>query len=580
MKIDSELGLASKPEATSPERVTFTIGSFPENMPLAPTLQSHVVRLRRGEGVATDLNDETRIEVELLNVRDERQLKNPHSPWTRSEDAKIVKKRLAAPRVSKSLEKACFGDKVLARVAKIPSSRKEKLDDVELAPKHITLGAGAVAEGLETALMAMKPEELALITLSGEFRLSEATASLKDEQIKLSRRRNKTKEEEEVCYVARLDAIEKKKTQPSVEEAVQEARQLKERGRKLFLAGKPRRAEALWTRALRLFDECNLAGHDVRAREVEEELAVPLFLNLGQCARKRNCPVDEETLVTKAIIVKRNVAEDHAFRGKAYVRRAASRVDQGRWAAAKDDLRAAQEAATRQHDKPVLNDVRTQLRRVKDIRAAQHAADQKLLLKHRMPDSKQKNQEPRILVESLNPTSWSDPRNLPPPPAVKEEAVKEEEAATSSSEAATSSSSEAVNTSSSEAVKSSEEAATSSEEAAEDLRRKKKFPLLYEKEIDDRLKAQKPWVHDPDYDKDLKHAPRKPLEKLPDVLKEDDLEEHFKEFDKEDEEYGKLQNMVRQNWAMSNMYDTHGTGRRGMRPKGAHAGGGETFMSL
>ena len=487
LEVDDDLGLAAVNKVgTQPERAIFHVGGENDvdseiTRVWLPALESYAVRLRRGEVAASDWIEGQRLEVELFNVRDERDLRPRRSPW--QPRGCVRKKRYAPPRVAPPV-RPTWGDVAHVRVARLTSSDAD-LETAALESLKVTVGAGEHPEGLESGIMAMKPDELALITVTGDFTKTEAEAL-----------QNEDDDDETLLFLVRLDDVKKTETKPPNEELVDEATKAKERGKALFLAGQPRRAEALWTRALRLLDLCELQKDDKFRAVVEEDLVVPLFLNLGQCARKRSCPTDEEVLITKALVVKRS-QEDPEFRGKAYVRRAAARIDQGRWAAAKDDLRAATDAAKDLKTAGIRNDIRRQLQRIKDLRAKQHQDDKKTSATGFLTDVTELPQE-------------------------------------------------------------------------------KKKPLLYEKEINDRLKAQKPWDHDPDYDK-TQHAPRKPLDP-PEELKEPDLESEYKKMDDADAEDEKFSNMARQNWVMSNMYDTHGTGRRGMRPKGG--GSGEQFMSL
>ena len=92
----------------------------------------------------------------------------------------------------------------------------------------------------------------------------------------------------------------------------------------------------------------------------------------------------------------------------------------------------------------------------------------------------------------------------------------------------------------------------------------KKAPLLYGKEIEDRLRAAKPWIHDPAYyHGELRRAPRS-SDKTPNaLLREDDLQAEYDTMDAIVEQQAKLSRMLKQNLTMHQMYDCNGTGRRG-----------------
>ena len=98
----------------------------------------------------------------------------------------------------------------------------------------------------------------------------------------------------------------------------------------------------------------------------------------------------------------------------------------------------------------------------------------------------------------------------------------------------------------------------------------KKAPLLYEKEIDDRLKAAKPWLHDPAWvEGPLKRAVRVRGAPPQAVLREDDLQAEYDTMDAAVEQQAKLSRMLKQNLTMHQMYDCNGTGRRGgQMPRG------------
>ena len=92
----------------------------------------------------------------------------------------------------------------------------------------------------------------------------------------------------------------------------------------------------------------------------------------------------------------------------------------------------------------------------------------------------------------------------------------------------------------------------------------------YGKEIDARLKATKPWLHDPSYyDGKLRRAVRSPNAPGMTVLREDNLQDQFDDMDAYEEEQQKLSTMLKRNLTMHQMYDCNGTGKRGgQMPRG------------
>ncbi|KAJ8608920.1 hypothetical protein CTAYLR_005284 [Chrysophaeum taylorii] len=484
---------ASRGEETlaSGERIVARVGSPTNDDRRSVAIDRELRDMRRGEKIRFE-DDGTTIEVELHVVCEERAVTRASSPWASRRDGSARKRRLECGR---GLPRPTWGDTVVVRVLEAPPADAHA-DAIALAleeekPREVALGSGVEREGFETGLLAMKRDELAIVSASGEFCRSEAG----EEKTSCS----------EWTAAVRLLEIRKKREQPSIEEAEAVARDLKRRGGVLAGMGRWRGAEALYTRALRHFDQATFALSDGARDNLENDLVVPLLLNIAVCARKRAGHQDEEALVTKALRLRH--APDAAFKAKAYVRRAAARVDLAKWDEAKEDLQLAADNAKRADAKPVLKDVQRQLARLSDLRKAERAAK-----------TKQYAGAKAAFCDVVEVTDDDDDGSRP--------------------------------------------------------RAHKAAPLLYEKEIDDRLKAQKPWEYDPDYHK-IKHAPRQPLQPEPAVLKEDNLKDQYKAFDEEDEKHDKAVAQMRQNWVMNQMYDTNGTGRRGMKPKGG--GGGSMF---
>lgn len=424
--------------------------------------------MRRGERIEWSGGKE----LELAAVHEERALKTT-SAW--KVDGYVRKRRIAC---GNSKKRPKWGDTVLVRV--LESVENLEIDQIESAlsredVREIVVGDGVEREGFETCLAAMKANEVAVVFVGGEYAETETDSKRND-------------------WSAAVVLLEIR-TKPTTDE--DRVRSLKQRAGVLFAAGRHRRAEALYSRALIELDELyfQTPEDDPERKRVEDELAVPLLMNISLCARKRQCHDDEESLVTKALRLRHSPTPE--FKAKAYLRRAAARIDLAKWKDAEDDLRiAASNTQTKNDDgkdsaRAAARDVRRLLDRLNNARREERKAERKMY------------------------------------------------------------------------------SAAAAEHDTEEKEKKagKKKVLLYEKEIDARLKAQRPWEFDPDYHK-ITRAPRKPLEKSDAVLKEDNLREQYNSFDKEDEEYEKTKKMIERNWIMNAMYDTNGTGRRGQQPKG------------
>lgn len=425
--------------------------------------------MRRGERIRFDVEGVV-IELELHVVREERRLLPvPGSPW--KVEGYVRKRRLGHGRGRRPR----WGERVDVRIDRDLASL------LKAEPRAIVLGDAELCEALESAIQAMKLDEVAIVFAGGDYKDDDTDEWF----VEITAIERRTREESQDATAARAEAAD-----------------LKRRGSALAADGKWRRAEALYSRAIRRLDEAFVsAPDDATRRDVENELVVPLLLNIAICARKRSCPQDEDTLITKALRIKPK--PDAAFKAKAYVRRAAARLDLDRFEDAKADLKIAAANAKSSNSTAVLKDVQRQLARMADL--------------------KQKHRDQRDRAFDGARSAFCD---VVP-------------------------------------VSSGDEAHA-----------RKPAPLLYEKEIDDRLKAQRPWDHDPSYH-DIKHAPRQPVDKLPDVLREDDLKSEYRHFDDEDKERDKTVNMVRQNWIMQQMYDTNGTGRRGRKPTNGGPFGGD-----
>lgn len=403
------------------EREALRVGSPAENEEWRHRLDELLRDMRRGEKLRAPCADGlTTVEVELHAVREERLLSpNASSEWASHIQGYARKRRLAC---GSSTERATWGDSVLVRFFEAPPL-DANIDAIRLAlaeetPREIIVGAGIEREGLETAVAAMKPDEIALVFAGGELALTEAQVV------------DNVGDEANWSAAVQLLAIKRQSRSVECDVADDEARNLKHRGGILAAAGRWRRAEAVYTRAVHRLDDAyaSRTDEDVRQR-VEDELVVPLLLNIAVCARKRLAHADEENLITKALRLKH--AQDATFRAKTYVRRAAARIDLAKWSDAQDDLRLAAANAKQTSNKAVLKDVARQLARLNTLRRAAHATTRK--------DFAGAEAAFCSVVELPEHDTFADEHAKQPKPA----------------------------------------------------------PLLYQKEIDDRLKAQKPWVYDP-----------------------------------------------------------------------------------
>lgn len=403
------------------EREALRVGNPAENEEWRRRLDELLRDMRRGEKLRAPCADGlTTVEVELNSVCEMRMLSpSASSEWASYIQGYARKRRLVC---GSSIERATWGDSVLVRLFEHPPP-DACIDAIRLAlaeetPREIVVGAGIEREGLETAVAAMKPDEIALVFAGGELVLTEAQAA------------NNLEDEADWSAAVQLLAIKRRSRRVECDAADDEARNLKHRGGILAAAGRWRRAEAAYTRAVHRLDDAyaNKTDEDVRQR-VEDELVVPLLLNIAVCARKRLAHADEENLITKAMRLKH--AQDAAFRAKSYVRRAAARIDLAKWSDAQDDLRLAAANAKQTNNKAVLKDVARQLARLNTLRKAEHATA--------------RNDFAGAEAAFCNIVE------LPEHDTIADAHVKQ----------------------------------------------RKPAPLLYQKEIEDRLKAQKPWEHDP-----------------------------------------------------------------------------------
>lgn len=371
--------------------------------------------MRRGEVLRYAADDGSVYDVELGTVREERRLSpSASSAWAELTRGSVHKRRLV---YSATPGRPTWGDVALVKWFEDPpvGARVEAvmLALIEEAPREIVVGAGVEREGLETAVAAMKRGEACIVTVQGEQTLTETDAIAETADASTS-------------WTAAVLLVDIRRRSRNEDAAEEDALKLKKRGGELAKAGRWRRAEALYSRAIARLDETYSSRSEIDRTRVEDDLVVPLLLNIAVCARKRAAPRDEDVLITKALRLKHG--QDVAFKAKAYVRRAAARVDLARWAEARDDLRLAAQNARLEDDKAVLNDCRRQLARLKDQRKTDRQTAEKKFAgaKAAFCDV--------VEIADDEPASDAAPR---------------------------------------------------------------KAPLLYEKEIADRLKAQKPWDYDP-----------------------------------------------------------------------------------
>ena len=208
-------------------------------------------------------------------------------------------------------------------------------------PQSIKLGQGDVCEGLEIAVLAMRPGEGCIVTCDGAYG--------------------------DPCYAVRKvglgPAIRAAVRLDAVTEGDEDASYLKERGAMLLGEGECRRAEACFTRAARRA-EAQLKALDEDDDEAFAKLKDVLarcLLNVALCCKKRNGRRDEIAVldgalgvlgddVDEALVNEVEAAMSSAtvlLRAKARLRRGAARGSLGDADAASLDLTAADALAAR-----------------------------------------------------------------------------------------------------------------------------------------------------------------------------------------------------------------------------------------
>lgn len=499
----------------------------PADEPWRGAIDAALLDMRRGEAARVDCGEGRSAAVELHFVREERVVapRPSTNPWCppaaqRTPGPPLTsgaarKKRVALGRLTKDGKphRPRFGDRVRCRVAQASDDVAEDALVASLKTTDAKVrelgGDHDLCEGVETALLSMRPGEAAVVVASGEFSLSEGAPAGSGALCRFA--------------VELEEILDRVATEEGHADAFEAAGELKARGSTAARAGKWRRAEALYTRAIQKVQEAIIEWKppDEAKKDVERDLVVPLLLNVALCARKRRTYADEDVCLTKALgfAPRSRDAFPLVWYARAHLRRGAARADLERWADAVDDLkRAALDAKTvvekkkysdddKKAAKSVYRDVRLTMDRLQKAKAAKNAAEKKTGIFAGLKQSFTDEPDgPIDVTDAADPTAVSGP---------------------------------------------------------------KKAPLLYGKEIDDRLRKTKPWLHDPAYyDGRLKRAVHANAP-APVALREDDLQGQFDDMDAYEEEQEKLSTMLKRNLTMHQMYDCNGTGKRGgQMPRG------------
>ena len=139
--------------------------------PWKAALRKELLDMRRGERCEVDAADGLAVDACLHCVRVERKLApRPDGPWPAA--GEVNAKRFAAPK--RNGAKPAFGDAVEAKIV-VVGAADARDDDALFAAldgadtRSLVLGRGDVAEGLETALLAMRVGEASVATAFGDY---------------------------------------------------------------------------------------------------------------------------------------------------------------------------------------------------------------------------------------------------------------------------------------------------------------------------------------------------------------------------------------------------------------------------
>ena len=376
--------------------------------PWKAALRQELLRMRRGERCEVDAADGFVVDACLHAVRVERKLApRPDGPWPAA--GEVNAKRFAAPK--RNGAKPAFGDAVEAKIV-VVGAADARDDDALFAAldgadtRSLVLGRGDVAEGLETALLAMRVGEASVATAFGDFANdpntpaapppeAEASGGVDDAAALLAAPRAGPPARVWLRAALRLDAVEAGAEDPAA---------AKTYGAELAARGRWRLAEAAWSRGARAAQRRLVDEDDGDARRSAAELLARLLLNVGLAAGKRpGGGKDEVRALTAAVECLGTLSLAHdpdsdddaapeegfvdaraaLLAVKARVRRAAARTRLGDAAAALADLDAADAgaAAALARDpadaaaKALARDAAVQRRSARDAAAKRRRAD-------------------------------------------------------------------------------------------------------------------------------------------------------------------------------------------------------------
>lgn len=194
------------------------------------------------------------------------------------------------------------------------------------------IGDGCLSEGFEAALCQCGEGTTHRIVVAGDFLLADEATSrhVGDDAI--------------VCVEVSVDHVDASASRKDVMHMTMNAKEarsveLKDRGAKLWAAGRFRRAELVWHDGVRLFnfikpEDSGFDPHDFHLKENERgrRAAIPLLLNEALALRKRGALDDAKTNLDEAI-------DNDGNHVKALFRRGQLRIDLLDFEGARDDFR-------------------------------------------------------------------------------------------------------------------------------------------------------------------------------------------------------------------------------------------------
>ena len=328
-------------------------------------LSKEVLDMRRGERIEADIDDELKLDCCLHAVRVSRQLA-PVDAEVYKGHGTVSSKRMEAPKPGGNRPQ--FGGTATVRLVIADDDRDDDAlfkASEGVDPQNIKLGQGDVCEGLEVAVLAMRPGEGCIVTCDGAYG--------------------------DPCYAVRKvglgPAIRAAVRLDAVTDGDEDAAYLKERGAMLVAEGECRRAEACFTRAARRAEAQlkALDDDDDEAFAKLKDVLARCLLNVALCCKKRNGRRDEIAVldgalgvlgddVDEALVNEVEAAMSPAtllLRAKARLRRGAARGVLGDADAAAQDLTAADALAARIVDElPAAAALRRDVVRERRVQAA------------------------------------------------------------------------------------------------------------------------------------------------------------------------------------------------------------------